>query len=195
MFRRWTRTGYLVEFVLLLFPSGSERIAFTLDPGQDPAESNSVAAFAGEVPAAADNAFDRVTKLGVTEPGGPSIPTPATPWPKAVWAPGPGDRGADPQPAQSLLNLAKETGPGWRSRTLHDTPRSCHRARGRSPSHLSMLRSLGGRRSNDSDCRGSSCGYPDRPRQGRLRSRRVLGTRSRTPCGRACGSVVPPVRY
>ena len=74
-----SRTGYTVEFVLQLLPSGSERVAFTLDPGQGPAESNAVAAFAGDGPAAANNAFDRITKLDVTEPGGPSIPTPAIP--------------------------------------------------------------------------------------------------------------------
>jgi hypothetical protein len=73
-----SRTGYRIAFTLQLLPSGSEDVVFTLDPGQGPSGSDHIAAFGGADVIATTNAFDRVEKLDVTEPGGPNIPTPST---------------------------------------------------------------------------------------------------------------------
>lgn len=73
-----SRSGYQVSFVLQLLPSGSEEVAFTIDPGQGTPDADRIVGFRGTSTTAPDITFERVNHIDVVEPGGPDIPTPST---------------------------------------------------------------------------------------------------------------------
>lgn len=72
------RPGYRVELDVPLIPTGTETIAFTIDPeGASPEDG--IPAIAGSTASGAPVLLERVQMLDVRTPGGQSPPTPRTP--------------------------------------------------------------------------------------------------------------------
>lgn len=70
------RTGYRVQFEMAMLPSGTYRVAFTLDPAARASDSQPIPGFTETATGEVMVEFQPVPKLEIQEPGGTSIPTP-----------------------------------------------------------------------------------------------------------------------
>jgi hypothetical protein len=69
------RTGFVVELELQLLPSGTETVAFTLDPMRVQSTST-LAGYSGRGQSGRVLSFTSVQSLDVQAPGGTPVPTP-----------------------------------------------------------------------------------------------------------------------